>query len=263
MKLNVFLLKSIDENDKYIDYLSSSRSINEIKVINLLEFKFINLKLFEKKLNDFLNKRLYSCLILTSRQIVEAMKLIELKIESKEDKFIIYCVGEQTAQTFRNYLLDKHQSQYFDIRIPLVKQNANELANLIINENEGPFNALYPCSSIRKDDLIVKLTDANLSIDELKVYETIASENGIKSLFLIDYTIKQNCFVFFSPSCVQSVLENEQLREKFSNNIIISIGPSTSHKLKSFLKNINFIEMTEPSPKGLADSLDEIFNKNI
>ena len=38
------------------------------------------------------------------------------------------------------------------VKIPIVKHNAIELAYLIINENEGPFNALYPCSSIRKDD---------------------------------------------------------------------------------------------------------------
>ena len=63
MKFNVYLLKSADETakDKYVEYLSSSSNkshmINEIKLVNLLEFKFVNLKLFEKKLNDFFNKR--------------------------------------------------------------------------------------------------------------------------------------------------------------------------------------------------------------
>ena len=278
MKFNVYLLKSADETakDKYVEYLSSSSNkshmINEIKLVNLLEFKFVNLKLFEKKLNDFFNKRVYSCLIITSRQIVEAMRLVDLKADKgDEEKFLVYCVGEQTAFNFRDFLLNKHPLlvNSVDIRIPIVKQSANELANLILKENSdsGSFYALYPCSSIRKEDLIVKLTESKLKIDELTLYETTTSENGIKSLLLIDFSNKQNCFVFFSPSCVQSVFENEHLKEKLlettSYYFIVSIGPSTSLKIKSILHNENFIEMNEPSPKGLVDSLQIIYNKQF
>ena len=286
-KLDIYLLKSIDETanseDKYVDYLLESKlmMINETKLVNVLEFKFINLADFQKNLNRFFNNKnneeiSYSCLIVTSRQVVEAMKLIDLKIEIDETmgkmEFLIYCVGEQTRIQLKSFLLSKFPmfEKYFDIRIPSVRQNANELANLIVMENRGPCRAFYPCSSIRKDDLIMKLKEARLEVDELKLYETIASKTATnyllkclneKNRFFTFPLI--NCFVLFSPSCVQSAFECDELREKLTNdsNYFITIGPSTSSKLKAF--HHNFVEMNEPSPKCLVDTLGIVYSKII
>jgi uroporphyrinogen-III synthase len=286
MKLQLYLLKSTDETsnkDKYIDYIEHNTilPINEIKIINLLDFKFINLIDFEQKINDFFNPKStkYSCLIITSRQIVEAMKLIDFKffIESNSKKYKIYCVGEQTSKQLKMFLNEKSciLESLVDIKIPVVKQNASELANLIINENISGFNALFPCSAIRKDDLILKLNEAKMSVDEITLYETITSENGIKELIKeclrIEDSETVNCFVLFSPSCVQSIFDKSVeikdilFNKKFDFNYFITIGPSTSAKLINYLNDFNqifnYIEMSEPSPKGLVEAIEIIYSK--
>ena len=286
--LVIYLLKSSDETnskDKYVEYIENVKSsnfiINQIKLINLLEFKFINLTKFEEKLNEFFNQKItkYSCLIISSRQIIEAMKLVKLNIELDPNfirRYCIYCVGEQTSAQLKSFLFTKYSilSNLVDIKIPSTKQNANELANLIVNENKLNFNAFFPCSSIRKDDLIIKLKEADLNIDELLVYETVTSENGINTLITIlkennkvQSTIT-NCFVLFSPSCVQSIFEkSKELKENLYKmnphfNWFISIGPSTSSKLSDCLNDFNqvfnHIEMSEPSPRGVVEALDTI-----
>lgn len=343
-KLEVVLLKSVDEStsssssckDKYADYIEtnskiSTISVNSVQLVNILEFNFINLEQFKYKLIDFFNHRKYTCLVITSRQVIEAIKKIDLNIDFKNNnnkygKLVVYCVGQQTSNSLKAYFLSKLNNnedndcnketllnEFIDIRVPLesTKQNATELANLIVNNHQvsdgdggdNAFNALFPCSTIRKDDLIVKLKSFNLNLDELHVYETITSSNGLSQLNdYLSQTQKNlfiNCWVFFSPSCVKSLFMqsiadnnhsqlpihysgndngfyNQSLNElliKFfekSNskfNYFISFGPSTNVTLNEYLNKfqlnnqINVLQMSEPSPKSLLETLEFIYDK--
>ncbi len=126
--------------------------------------------------------------------------------------------------------------------------------------------ALYPCSSIRKDDLSNALVKANVSFDELNVYRTSYSQPGLarlKSILSNELISKQNiiCLVFFSPSCVEAVFNNlgsDCVAEIILTNKecfkFISIGPSTGCKLAEYVDR-GFYELNEPSPQALETVL--------
>lgn len=214
---------------------------------------------------------------------------IDHDINKHEYKLIVYCVGDSTENRFRNLiqvlkLINPDIDKHLLIRTPSKlnnnesnkgehKQNALELSKLVINDfesiqlgNKGPgFKyALYPCSSIRKDDLSNELKNSNVSYDELNVYKTVHSEQGLNELELKLRTdladdSSRNCLVFFSPSGCDAVFSFPSLNNLILSNLdrfkFVSVGPSTSSKLKQFISQELFIQLDEPSPKSLFEKL--------
>lgn len=308
-ELNVILLKSNDttspniSKDRYVEYLNEhlNKQLNyRVEQMNLLKFTFINQSELKRKL---LGLSSYKCLILTSKQTIEAIENIlkcdefkrftsSAQINSQEDstetgktlfqcKLIVYCVGEATSSRFKQL---KQKTNLFDdclIRhCSSDKQNAMELSKLIVadfqdkktNTDVTQFNkyALYPCSSIRKDDLSIELTKYNVSFDELHVYDTVPCEQAVsnlKSLITECFNTSSAIFmVFFSPSVCQAVFDDLELnskllgdRESTSNSLIfLSIGPSTTSKLKTYIPSnqlSSIHQLSEPSPDALLKSL--------
>ena len=278
----------------------NSSFIDKITHLNLLEFQFVKEDQLRSKLIDILfnSQTKYKALILTSRQTVESFHNATFSKEAfdsfkayqncqaRQNVTIVYCVGEQTAKAFNVYV-DKlreanlpvdHNS--FLIKTTTTtsgqeetakrhKQNSSELAKLIIDDFKPSGESLifYPCSSIRKDDLSNQLREHSIQFDELFVYDTGKSEKGVEQFkATLQANLKQDksiCLVFFSPSGVEIAFEaiqslfDECLSTKLS---VISVGPSTSAKLKHYLNqlNLSLIEMAEPSPKALFDSLNLI-----
>ncbi len=125
---------------------------------------------------------------------------------------------------------------------------------------------MYPCSSIRKEDLSRALANAEISFDELHVYKTGHSHAGLtqlKSLLSEELTSQQCllCLVFFSPSCVEAVFSGceskyfaEMIRANRERFRFVSIGPSTSCKLGEYADD----ELEEPSPQALEAALKRI-----
>jgi uroporphyrinogen-III synthase len=312
---NVIILKSNDNasqnisKDRYADYLNEhlDKQLNcRIEHVNLLKFTFINESELKKKL---LGLSHYKCLILTSKQTIEAMENIlkceEFKrftnstpISSQVDltdtnkvlfqnKLIVYCVGEATSNRFKQL---KQKTNLFDDCLIRVctggKQNAIELSKLIaddfeeINANMDAVQfkkyALYPCSSIRKDDLSIELTKYNVSFDELHVYDTIPCEHAVfelKSLIAECFKTSSVVFlVFFSPSVCQAVFDDLELNSKLvgahesaiNSFRFLSIGPSTTAKLKTYIQSdqLSLIhQLSEPSPEALLQSLLQLISE--
>ncbi|CAF0726509.1 unnamed protein product [Brachionus calyciflorus] len=214
---------------------------------------------------------------------------LETSLENHQNKLIVYCVGESTASRFKLFIknlkqinpdLDRHliirlvsepkKSEY--------KQNACELSKLIAQDYESIKSslsftdsfkyALYPCSSIRRDDLSKNLTQSGISYDEINTYDTGPCQKGLDKLFkTISLCQNEASFlVFFSPSgCdavfldpkMKTLIQNEPLKFKF-----VSIGPSTSSKLKCYVDNSLIYELKEPSPQALWDKLKSILNES-
>lgn len=298
-------------NDRYIDFIQSKKcpSINRIDQINLLRFEFINSDILNSKLTDPLlsnNFNSFKSLILTSRQTVESIEkalephfkevnsnqteIIEFEenIENHKDKLIVYCVGDATVNRFKNLvknlkILNKYLDKHLIIRTCSQdkstdsnkhKQNAKELAKLIINdfnsiklENSNSHKfvySFYPCSSIRKDDLSNELNKANVSFEELHAYRTTHSPEGLNELKLklesnLSNREEDNLLVFFSPSGCEAVFGEQNIssliRENSARFKFISIGPSTSSKLKEFVAIDFIIELAEPSPQALFEKI--------
>lgn len=209
-------------------------------------------------------------------------------------RLIIYCVGDVTKTRFKHFVQEKlvnyhpHVLNDIIIRTPSSlgqKQNAKSLANLIIDDynylkvkyKEASIRlfshtyALYPCSSIRKDDLSDQLKINSISLEEIVAYETVQDDLAVMRFYsnLSNYLTKcENrvcCFVFFSPSGCNAVfnfkheeyvnIKKKILTDKSGKFVFISIGPSTSSKLKEFVDEVCVHELREPSPEALVEKL--------
>ena len=297
--LNVILLKTNDAHsadstpatgtstgsaDRYVDYLKNevNLSVKEIVQISLLSFVFTHeTELIEKLKSIFYapheTTKPYSSLILTSKQTVEAIEnaLIKLSltldtVAKRESKLCVYCVGEATADKFRNLISQKR----FEINPHLVEikltektsQNAKHLAKLVIAESDPEHSSVfYPCSSIRKDELSEELTKANIRFDELKVYETkpaVEKLNHVRTL-IESYSQREQttCLVFFSPSGVDTMFSVDKMLANFllinKDVRFVSIGPSTSKRLREVTADVlRIYELSSPSPQSLAETLN-------
>jgi uroporphyrinogen-III synthase len=196
-------------------------------------------------------------------------------------KLTVYCVGEATSNRFKQL---KQKTSLFDgclIRTCASgKQNAMELSKLIVDDfqeikantemlqNEN--YALYLCSSIRRDDLSIELSKHDVSFDELHVYDTIPCQHAVyklNSLITERFnTLPLIFMVFFSPSICQAVFDDLELKSKLleaSGNSFrfLSIGPSTSSKLKTYIQSdeLKMVhQLDEPSPEALLRLLHEL-----
>lgn len=209
--------------------------------------------------------------------------------ELGDEKLIIYCVGEATkARLMKLISRFKRINGSFDrrviVRMPSsLKQNAAELAKLITADYETCLNrsssfathVFYPCSSIRKDDLGKALAAASITYEELHVYRTITNESTLAELeiFLNDAIVNSThsrlCLVFFSPSGVDALFSSTGCVSLVQANLhrfrFVSIGPSTTAKLKSLHADFTFIpadyefvQLDKPSPEALHDKLTHI-----
>jgi len=165
---------SSEKTDRYIDYLTNEARIPglfRINQVNLLSFELINKDSLCRKLWQLIfTKNAYKCLILTSKQTLEAIEisiksLIDTKITEITEvvtnssfecvkKLNVYCVGQATANRF-NQLVDKvmqesnvNMGSFFNHERFIVKQatslsneaspkhskNAIELSKLIVKD---------------------------------------------------------------------------------------------------------------------------------
>lgn len=285
--MNLVLLKTndlADEPDRYVEYFTKAktktRKIASIKQINLLEFNFINQTDFKVKVGNCFCGLKYSSLIVTSKQTIKALRGLD-SIESNtnlDNKLIVYSVGNQTSKLFQELIDSKfpYLNDKFEIRSPSDKgrkQCAEELAKLIVEDNineKNKFYGFYPCSSIRGDTLSKILNENSLFIDELFIYETIPSNEGIRNLKECLEQVRVNdiySLIFFSPSIVEVAFENclnkLDFDAKFGNHgHLVSIGPSTTRKLEFFTQKLKLnpiiIETSEPTPEALEKTLISI-----
>ena len=292
-RFSVILLKTRDQDsdDRYVSFLCNhekAKRFSLIEQINLLSIETINNFEFGEKLFSLFfrkgEKQFYRCLILTSRQTVEAFSAAISNFQNKDltslepNSFTVFCDGTQTALKFKETLkeLNKTNAKINEdlIKVKICqeeKQNAVELSKLVIDEfkkdqsYQDGFYALYPCSSIRKDDLSVELRKNQILFDEIHVYKTAHSKKGLEQLNILVQRLKDFdsiiCLVFFSPSGVDAVFKesSNKTAQIILNNKemfkIISVGPSTTTQLKVYLTHYDIYQMSQPAPQPLLDVL--------
>lgn len=207
---------------------------------------------------------------------------ISTRLENSQDKFLVYCVGESTAGRFKKLVQSlKKNNPLLDERLVLRlvddstktehKQNARELFKLIKQDYEliklslGPTRenfkyALYPCSKIRKDDLSKSLNENEISYEEIHAYDTVPSEIGIEKLRnCLQILASISVLVFFSPSGCDALFNDKNLNKLINSKLntfkFVSIGPSTTQKLKIYVDQSLIYELTKPSPEALWDCI--------
>ena len=146
-------------------------------------------------------------LIFTSQNGVESVlrnnKITEIKTKK------CFCVGEKTKA-----LLEEN-----DFEVIVDSDYAAELASDIFNHySKNSFT--FFCGNIRKDVLPEALRLAQITLDEIEVYETVLTTHKIN--------FTPDGILFFSPSAVESYLKENKIEDENC----FCIGNTTAEALK-------------------------------
>lgn len=207
------------------------------KIINLtidknrydyFEHDFIQTKSLDFEYHDSYNLNIFS-----SQNAVESVLKSEYleKIKSKP----CLCVGKKTEQ-----LLQKHQFEVLD------KANYAEDLIEIINQKYKAKTFTFFCGNLSLPTIPDFFTKKDIIFAKVLVYETIKTPTIFNQPF--------EALLFFSPSAVESFLEQNQI----TNQKCFCIGHTTANTLiKQHIKNIIIAETQ--TIESVLDSLNNYY----
>lgn len=161
---------------------------------------------------DFEIENINDYLIFTSQNAVESVLRNKKIAEIKSKK--CFCVGQKTKA-----LLEENGFEVIEY-----SDYAAELASNIFN-HYPKISFTFFCGNIRRDVLPDALRLAQITLDEIEVYETILTTHKID--FVPD------AILFFSPSAVESYLQ----QNKIEDENCFCIGNTTAEALKYVTPN--------------------------
>ncbi|WKN33643.1 uroporphyrinogen-III synthase [Porifericola rhodea] len=195
-----------------------------------IEVKPVNVKDFRKQKVDILD---HTAIIFTSRNAIDHFFSIcaELKIEMPaEMKY--FCISEQTANYLQKYIVIRKRKIFTGFR------TAQDLIE-ILKKHKGE-KYLFPCSSIRKNDIPDFLEKNAYKFSEAVMYETVAAD--LSDLADVNYDI----IAFFSPSGINSLFVNFP-DFKQNKTRIAAFGPTTA---KAVEEADLFLDIQAPMPNA-------------
>ena len=188
----------------------------------------------------------FSAIILTSRNAVDHFFTIckDLKIEVPAD-MKYFCISEQTAYYLQKYIVVRKRKIFTGSR------TAQDLIEILKKHKNEKY--LFPCSSIRKDDIPGYLEENGFKFSEAVIYETVASD--LSDLDDVTYDI----LAFYSPSGINSLFVN--FPEFKQNDTRIAVfGPTTAQAAKDANLIID-IEAPQPNAPSMTGALELYIKK--
>jgi len=183
----------------------------EIDFIPFIQVEGVPYKEFRKNKIDFLA---HTAVVFTSRNAVDHFFRIckEMKVEMPaEMKY--FCVSDQTAHYLQKYITIRKRKLFVGTK------TTAELIEILKKHKGETF--VYPCSDIRKDDVLKFFDENNVKYSEGVMYRTVSSNlSHVKDIHAYDL------IAFFSPSGVKSLFENFEGFEQ-KNIRIAAFGPTT------------------------------------
>lgn len=219
-QIRILSTKKLLEHQKH--YLLNANF--EVFQEDFIEIKNKSFKL--ENINDYL--------IFTSQNAVESVLMNEKVAEIKNKK--CFCVGEKT----RTFL----EQNGFEVIAS--SDYASELASVICNK--FPKNSFtFFCGNLRRDILPDSLQLAQVTFDEIEVYQTILTPNKADE--------NLNGILFFSPSGVESYFKVNNIQDE----ICFCIGNTTTKALENKTKKI--VVANQPTVESNIIKCIEFFNK--
>lgn len=157
----------------------------------------------------------YATVVFTSMNAVESVITM---LDEQLPQWKIYCMGNTTQQLI---------SQYFgEAAISGTANNALELAENILSDNEELDEIIFFCGDQRREELPAKLEEAGVSVQEIMVYKTIPLYQKIEKSY--------HGILFFSPSAVESYFKQNK---PTATTVFFAIGTTTEAALKKYSTN--------------------------
>lgn len=159
-------------------------------------------------------------IIFTSKNAVKAF-LTKYDTNLYKTKYTIFCVGKKTkALLERNGHKVKKMANY-----------ASELSEFIQKHHKNDVFYFF-CGNLRREELPLSLKAANISLFEVKTYET--------ELILTKFDQKWSKILFFSPSGVQSFTTYNSINVSEA----ICIGDTTASEARKHTSNVTIAKET-------------------
>ncbi|MFN8416662.1 MAG: uroporphyrinogen-III synthase [Cytophagaceae bacterium] len=215
----------------------------KVDFIPFIQIEPVDSKEFKKQKIDILA---HTAVIFTSRNAIDNFFRIcsENRIEvPAEMKY--FCITEQTANYLQKYIVIRKR------KIFAGKKTAQDLEEVLKKHKTEKF--LYPCSSIRKDDIPLFLAKNNFTFNEAVFYKTVASD--LSHLASVNYDI----IAFFSPSGVSSLFANFPDFEQ-KNTRIAAFGPTTAKAVRDAGLALD-IEAPLPNAPSMTGALELYIKK--
>lgn len=191
----------------------------------------------------------YNAFIFTSRTaVINFFRLCDdLKI-TVEDDWKYFCVSESVAFYLQKYIVYRKRKIFYG------EGKFDDLLKLIKKHKDEKF--LVPISEGSQKNIPAKLKKLGVDFKTVVMYKTVHSD--LSDISDIDYDI----LVFFSPSGIQSLLENFP---EFSQNStkIAGFGPTTHQSIKEAGLRLD-IKVPQPKAPSMTMALDNYiseFNK--
>jgi uroporphyrinogen-III synthase len=184
----------------------------------------------------------YTAVIFTSRTAVDHFFRIaeEMRI-TVPDSMKYFCVSEAIAFYLQKYIVYRKRKIFFG------KSRFDDLLEIIEKHNEEDF--LLPLSDMYQESIPNKLNKLKVNYKIAILYRTVASD--LSDLSDVNYDV----LVFFSPSGINSLLENFP-DFKQNNTKIAAFGPTTTKAVKDANLRLD-IQAPMPETPSMTMALDQ------
>ena len=174
--------------------------------------------------------------VFTSMNAVDAVTIF---LDGHQPAWSIYSIGTATGRLVKEY--------FGAAKMAGTASDAASLAALIAADRFTD-EVIFFCGDQRRDELPDILRQNNIEVNEIVVYQTIATPHKIeKNYFGI---------LFFSPSAVQSLFSQNKVGDR---TILFAIGNTTANEIKKYSNN-KIIISDEPGKENLVAKMIEYFS---
>ena len=163
-------------------------------------------------------------LIFTSKNAFKSFLLNDNAVKFKDS--VIFCVGSKTKET-----IEKN-----GYTVLAYADTAEQLSDIIIKDHADESFTFFS-GSMRRDILPDALAKANITVDEVEVYETVLTPHTIKA--------QPDGLLFFSPSAIASYLSANAI----TTEVCFCIGATTAAALNGTTNNV--IVANKPSVENV------------
>lgn len=243
-KVKSILVSQPKPTNKKSPYFSLAEKYNlQIDFRPFIQVEPVSLKEFRQQKIDVLD---HTAVIFTSRNAVDHFFNIckELKIEMPAD-MKYFCISEQTANYLQKYIVIRKRKIFTGSR------TAKDLIEILKKHKNEKY--IFPCSSIRKNDLPDFLKKNDYQHTEAVIYKTVASD--LSDLANVNYDV----IAFYSPSGINSLFVNFP-EFKQNKTRIAAFGPTTAKAVRDAQLHLD-IEAPLPNAPSMTGALELYIKK--
>ena len=175
--------------------------------------------------------------VFTSMNAVDAVTVF---LDGHKPAWNIYTLGTTTKKLVASY--------FGEDKIKGTAADATALAEVIVHEGLAE-EVNFFCGDRRRDELPEMLRGNDIDVNEIVVYQTIATAHKVESVY--------HGILFFSPSAVESFFSINKVQP---STLMFAIGSTTATAINKFTGNKTIVA-DEPGKENLVEKMIAYFTQ--